>query len=245
MVTPAFEALAHGKLTRQLQDPRPAVRTHALVAAREMLAAPLQHTRCIASGMTPVLVKLLQDEDAVARTGAAAALQQLMARGVGLADALQHGALPPLLSLLQQPEDAPRDAAYGALGIAVRHERGRAALAATSGAFTVLLDSANQPRTGCNVSNATAALDVLRACAEARHAEDTRMQLVHVRHAVPGLTAMLRDAPRAVWLSAARLLGVLASTQEDARVQVWPLRRRALPSHPLSLPHAPPLGPDW
>ncbi len=45
---------------RELRDPSPVVRQKSLLAARELLAAPVNHVQCVAAGATPAIVELLQ-----------------------------------------------------------------------------------------------------------------------------------------------------------------------------------------
>ena len=49
----------HPFQVRELQDPNLVVRQKALLAARELLAVPINHVQCIAAGITPAIVALL------------------------------------------------------------------------------------------------------------------------------------------------------------------------------------------
>lgn len=52
--------LAAAPQVRELRDPSPVVRQKSLLAARELLAAPVNHVQCVAAGATPAIVDLLQ-----------------------------------------------------------------------------------------------------------------------------------------------------------------------------------------
>lgn len=57
-------------------------------------------------------------------------------------------------------------------------------------------------------------------CLQARHNQDALTQLIAVQQAVPVLVGMLSTAQPTVLLGTIKLLGALASTHEEGRLQV-------------------------
>ncbi|KAI8469628.1 MAG: armadillo-type protein [Monoraphidium minutum] len=217
-VARGFEAVAFPKLVRELRHDDACIRRKAVLAARELLAAPQSLVQCIAAGATPALVALLQEPEEMLRRDAAAALQLLLRRELGARDLLQHGGLAPLLGLVGAASAAGvRDEAYDALLELARFEVGRAALSAHKGALPALVARAQHE----DPPRAARALGVLRAVAQVRASESTLGQLIYNAGAVPVLAGLLDAAaqPPAVRAAAARVLAALCSTRPEAITQ--------------------------
>lgn len=218
-VTRGFEKVAFPKLVRELRDPSPVVRQKSLLAARELLAAPVNHVQCVAAGATPAIVDLLQDEDDVTRYYAAGTLRCLVAKEVGARDLIQHRGVEALVAALEDPSEPVRDDSYAALIEAARFDSMRRALEALGGALPRVMQLVLLEAQAGAAGRAQQGLALLFACTQARHNAGVLTQLLEAASAVPYLARLLApQLPEGVRHAAAELLCALAS-REDAKLQ--------------------------
>lgn len=214
-VTRGFEKVAFPKLVRELQDPNLIVRQKALLAARELLAVPINHVQCIAAGITPAIVALLADADDTVRQRAAGAARAIVTKELGAKDLIQHAGVDALVVALEDAVPAVRDEAYAALVEACRFDPARRALEAPEDALPRILQLAQLEAPG---PRAVQSLRLLNACVQVRYNEAVLTQLIDYGDAVPTLTELLSPhLPEALRQQAAELLGALAS-REDAKL---------------------------
>ncbi|KXZ51682.1 hypothetical protein GPECTOR_11g133 [Gonium pectorale] len=217
-VTRGFEKVAFPKLVRELQGDNAVVRQKALLAARELLASPVNVVQCVAAGATPAMVALLQDPDSMTRTYAAGSLRLMSSKEVGARDLGQHGGLEALAAALEDECEFVRDDSYGALIEAARFDAIRHKLEALGGVLPrvmqlVLREVDESPQ------RAEQGLKLLYACTQARRNNGILAQLVDEADALPHLARLLAPSrPLPVRHAAAELLGALAS-MEDAKIR--------------------------
>mmetsp|Transcript_35054 Transcript_35054/g.78025 ORF Transcript_35054/g.78025 Transcript_35054/m.78025 type:complete len:377 (-) Transcript_35054:404-1534(-) len=215
-ITRGFEAVAYPKIVRELKDNDLIVKQKSLLAARELLGVPTSYMQCIAAGITPAVVALLQDDDPIVRERAAGTMEYLATKEVGARDIKQHGGVPLMVSLLKDSALPVRDAAYKALIEAARFNPIREALVEEKTALPLLMKLALEEEHGRSLRG----LILLNACVQVRHNKDALTQLVDHAKAIPALTALIsEDKSPEIQEHAAKLLGLCASTFQDAKIE--------------------------
>jgi hypothetical protein len=201
---------------RELKDSNLIVKQKALIAARELLGSSTSYVQCIAHGITPAVIALLQDADALVRERAAGTMEYLSVKELGARDVVQHGGIQQLVVQLQDQGTTVRDAAYSALIEAARFDVVRIALVKLRKALPLLMKLVLEEE----LSRALRGLTLLNACVQVRNNELALKQLVDDAACVPSLSQLISNGKNeAIQEQAAQLLGLVASTFTDAKLE--------------------------